>query len=367
MPTGVMHPLTQIIFWQPIASPHQEAFLEAVAENFAGEVILGVEQNLPPERSAQGWPSASHKKVRVLDISVPSNHAALAAQTSASTLHIFTGFFSHPHVWSGFRSLAGSQAHLAIMSEAPEQQPLTGWLKRLRGRVIARRWASRFAFVLAIGGMGCEFFKSIGFPQSRIVPFGYYLDVLPLAITETDLAQNSTFRFISGGQLIHRKGIDILIKACVLLPATGWHLDIYGDGPLRSSLEYRARRVVHDGQATFHGTVQNVALRKALAASDCAILPSRFDGWGALVNECMAAGTPVICTNRCGAAIFVDDARVGSIVAAGDSAALALAMQRAIEGGKPTVSTRQAIHALAQRRSAKLAGERFVAMLPQFM
>jgi hypothetical protein len=36
----------RIIFWQPFASPHQGAFLEAVAEQFLGEVIRGVEQGL---------------------------------------------------------------------------------------------------------------------------------------------------------------------------------------------------------------------------------------------------------------------------------------------------------------------------------
>jgi hypothetical protein len=44
--------INRIIFWQPFASPHQEAFLEAVAEQFPGEVILGVEQELPAEQGS---------------------------------------------------------------------------------------------------------------------------------------------------------------------------------------------------------------------------------------------------------------------------------------------------------------------------
>lgn len=148
-------PVSRIIFWQPFASPHQEAFLEAVAEQFPGEVILGVERDLPPERVAQGWQRPNHKKVRVVDISVLKNHAWLANYRDADSLHVFTGFFSHPLVWSGFRKLASSEAKLAIYSEAPEQPLLTGWIKLLRGRLLARRWESRFAFVLAIGGIGC--------------------------------------------------------------------------------------------------------------------------------------------------------------------------------------------------------------------
>jgi hypothetical protein len=31
--------IDRIIFWQPFASPHQEAFLEAVAEQFSGRIF----------------------------------------------------------------------------------------------------------------------------------------------------------------------------------------------------------------------------------------------------------------------------------------------------------------------------------------
>jgi hypothetical protein len=34
-----MADIDQIIFWQPFASPNQEAFLEAVAEKFSGRIL----------------------------------------------------------------------------------------------------------------------------------------------------------------------------------------------------------------------------------------------------------------------------------------------------------------------------------------
>ena len=163
----------------------------------------------------------------------------LAAHTTAASLHVFSGFFSHPLVWSGFRRLAPSQARLAIFSEAPEQPWATGWIKRLRGSMLAARWASRFAFVLAIGGVGCEFFSGIGFPEDKVLPFGYYLDVPPLAATGEVRADDRLVRFVSAGQLIQRKGVDILVESCASLPARGWTLDIFGDGPQRSRLERR--------------------------------------------------------------------------------------------------------------------------------
>jgi glycosyltransferase involved in cell wall biosynthesis len=363
-----LEPRPTIIFWQPIASPHQEAFLEAVAERCAAdygvEVILGVERDLPPERAAQGWQRPSHKHLKVVDISVPADHAALAAHATTASLHVFSGFFSHPLVWAGFRRLAPTSARLAIFSEAPEQPWRAGWLKRLRGRVLAARWAHRFAFVLAIGGVGCEFFSRIGFPKEKIVPFGYFLDVPPLADTASSRPADGIVRFVSAGQLIHRKGIDMLLQACGELPATGWRLDCYGDGPERPRLEHMVRRLGLADRVVFHGVVSNDAVRAALGQADRAVLPSRFDGWGMLVNESLAAGTPVICTAACGAAVLVSSARLGSVVPPGSVATLRAALARAIAKGPVKPQDRTAINAdAAMGMSASWAAARLESLL----
>ena len=338
--------------------------MESLAERFAGEVILGVEQSFPLGRRAQGWQQPTHTNVNVVDISIPSNHAALAAHTDPSSLHLFSGFFSHRLVWAGFRALAASQARLAIFSEAPEQTPATGWLKRLRGRLLAARWARRFAFVLAIGGVGCEFFSRIGFPEEKIVPFGYFLDVPPLVDATPGRTSDGAVRFISAGQLIHRKGIDLLVRACAELPATGWRLELYGDGPERPRLEHMARSLGLANRVAFYGVVPNDAVRSALAQADCAVLPSRFDGWGTLVNESLAAGMPVICTAACGAAVLVSSAQLGSVVQAESPMPLSAALAHAIARGPMQPRDRVAIHAHAVAHiCATRAAERFVSLL----
>lgn len=359
-----MDRLSRIVFWQPIDSPHQEAFLESLARQFHGEVILGVEQGLPPERRAQGWRQPNHRHVNVVDLSIPANHAALAAHATPDSLHVFSGFFSHPLVWAGFHRLAASQARVAIMSEAPEQTIWTGWLKRLRGRLLAARWARRFAFVLAIGGVGCGFFERIGFPKDKIVPFGYYLDVPPLVGNASARPSTGEVRLLSAGQLIRRKGIDLLIRACGGLPANGWRLDIYGDGPERQALERLVGTMRLSQRIAFHGAVSNDAVHAALSHADCAVLPSRFDGWGMLVNESLAAGTPVICTDACGAAAIVTDDQAGHVVPAGRAAPLAAALAAAVGRGTVQPQARVAIHArVAQIASADQAARRFLEML----
>ena len=359
-------PVRRIVFWQPVDSPHQEAFLEAVGRRFSGEVVLGVERRLPAERAAQGWREPRHEMVRLEDISLPVSHAALAAHDDPDSLHVFSGFMTHPLVWAGFRRLAHTNARMAIFSEAPEQPPLTGWIKRLRGRLIARRWARRFAFVLAIGTVGRDFFRGIGWPPERIIPFGYFsippADSPPPVRPDHDL----TFRLVSAGQLIHRKGVDLLLKALSGTPRPACHVDIFGDGPERLRLERLAAALDLGSRVRFHGVVANDLLLRAIAAADGTVLPSRFDGWGMLVSESLALGTPAICTTTCGAALLADhgdwrDAGTPPLVVTAPTAdGLATAIRSLVSAGRPPASRRALIRLGMAPASPDAAAARFL-------
>jgi glycosyltransferase involved in cell wall biosynthesis len=374
-------PARRIVFWQPIASPHQEAFLEAVAARFSGEVILGYEDWLPASRRQQGWPACRFERVTAVDISDPQNWARLAGYSTATDVHVFTGFFSHPLVWRGFFQLQRSAARLAIFSEAPEQPWWNGWIKRLRGRALATRWQNRFFCVLACGEMGCRFFTQSGFSPHKVLPFGYFLaDQSPPLESQGQRAPPSRapaqgsahqppleqttsgrVRFIYAGQFVPRKGIDILMRAIATIGSGEWHLDAYGDGPLRTSLETLLEQPRMRERIRLHGVVPNHDLPPLLARADWTLLPSRFDGWGLLVNESLAVGTPVICTDRCGANCLVQDDQMGRVVQAGSVASLAAALESAIGGGPVQTVRRTQLAATAASFSASRAAEFFLA------
>jgi glycosyltransferase involved in cell wall biosynthesis len=66
------------------------------------------------------------------------------------------------------------------------------------------------------------------------------------------------------------------------------------------------------------------------ASADVLCVPSRYDGWGLVVPEGLAAGLPVIATDRMGAALeFVRTGRNGWLIPAGDEDAIYAAMREA--------------------------------------
>ena len=64
------------------------------------------------------------------------------------------------------------------------------------------------------------------------------------------------------------------------------------------------------------------------AAADLFVLPSRHEPWGVVVNEALAAGLPVVLSDRVGAAAdLLVDGENGRLVPAGDAVALANALE----------------------------------------
>ena len=71
------------------------------------------------------------------------------------------------------------------------------------------------------------------------------------------------------------------------------------------------------------------------------VLPTREDIWGLVVNEAMAAGTPVITTNKCIAGVeLIEDGKTGYIVLVEDEVALAYRIKEILENTDQTLMMR---------------------------
>ena len=109
------------------------------------------------------------------------------------------------------------------------------------------------------------------------------------------------YRFVTTGLLIERKRTLNTIKAIEAIHRLGYnvHLDVIGDGHLRSVLmEYVWKHDLHD-IVMFHGILSPMEIVKVYEECDCFVLPSAGETFGVVYVEAMAAGLPVIAT-RCG-------------------------------------------------------------------
>jgi glycosyltransferase involved in cell wall biosynthesis len=100
-------------------------------------------------------------------------------------------------------------------------------------------------------------------------------------------------------RLVHRMGLDNLLTAlvCVKQQIPDVWLAIAGKGALRDSLEQHSRALGLGDTVQFLGFVPEQQLPIAYQAADLTVIPSQaLEGFGLVVLESLACGTPVICT-----------------------------------------------------------------------
>jgi glycosyltransferase involved in cell wall biosynthesis len=138
---------------------------------------------------------------------------------------------------------------------------------------------------------------------------------------------------LSVGAIVPRKGFDVLVAALAELSHLEWRLTIAGD---RTRDPVTAERL--DADIARHGLTGRVAMPGAVSAeqlaelydgADLFVLASRFEGYGMAYAEALAHGLPVIGT-KSGAIPETIPHEAGLLVDAGDVAALADALHRAI-------------------------------------
>ena len=171
-------------------------------------------------------------------------------------------------------------------------------------------------------------------------------------------------RLVCVGRLCEQKGQLLLVQACHLLRLRGvaFALALVGDGPMRSSIEEAVDRLDLRKFVTITGWADEERVREEIAASRCLVLPSFAEGLPVVIMEAMALGRPVISTYIGGIPELVKPGESGWLVPAGDSDALAEAMQQAIEASPEQLaemgrSGRQAVLSRhdVQKEAAKLA------------
>lgn len=157
-----------------------------------------------------------------------------------------------------------------------------------------------------------------GVAARKIYPFAYFLadvDVLPKS-TSLD-KDESKFHFIYVGQLIGRKRVDLLIEALAEIKKDQFELTVVGVGNQDSFLRALADQIL-PGRVTWLGRISMKDVPSVIQRADCLVLASEHDGWGAVCSEALMVGTPVVCSDACGAAGVVHASRSGGVFESGN-------------------------------------------------
>jgi glycosyltransferase involved in cell wall biosynthesis len=99
-------------------------------------------------------------------------------------------------------------------------------------------------------------------------------------------------RLLWVGQLIHRKRIDLALKALARLRDQPWRFDVVGDGECRAALETLAAELGLDERVSFHGF--QAEPRRFYADADLFVFPWWLENSPVSMLEAMSHGVPSI-------------------------------------------------------------------------
>jgi glycosyltransferase involved in cell wall biosynthesis/peptidoglycan/xylan/chitin deacetylase (PgdA/CDA1 family) len=183
--------------------------------------------------------------------------------------------------------------------------------------------------IVATGKAAVEMYRARLRKDCPCASVPYFIDLSEFSnLSPAAASEREDLHFLTSCQMIQRKGLDCLLQACEKLPKTGWRLTLAGDGPLRQELEYGFSDLISRGRVRFIGAIPYQNRWNTFAGRHVFVFPSRWDGWGMVVPEALAAGLPVISSDQVMSAHeFIKDGENGFIVPAGDPDALAGKMQ----------------------------------------
>jgi glycosyltransferase involved in cell wall biosynthesis len=312
-----------LVFWQNILSPHQAPFLRALA-NAGHEVTIVAAESMTADRVALGWTIPDHGPAKIILAPGNSEVRQLIEDSPGETIHVIAGARWKPLGNLVERQCLAARRRVGIITEAPDPRGLAGygrWIKYTKERFTT---GSQFDFILAMGEMGVRWFRRCGYPAEKVFPFAYITEPAPL------LAPNHSGEKIGllyVGQFIVRKGLDILLQAFAASSSSQIELRLLGEGPEQPKLKRLAHELGIENRMVWPAKRDVAGVQAEMAKADVTILPSRHDGWGAVVNESLMVGTPVICSTACGASELIQQTWMGTVFHSGSVDDLAEALK----------------------------------------
>jgi len=334
-------------------SPHQAPYIRALADGPHHSVTVIAEDDLSADRQALGWVAGSYGQATV--IVHPSKHLLKQYLDAAQQerVHIFGGFHRRGLLGMAQRHVTSTGQRCGIVSEAADGVGIAHWA-RLPKYVCQRMLlGSQIDFILAIGSCGVRWFRTCGHPVDKVFPFLYVVD-LPSGSSALDprydrfLRPTAAVDILFVGRCQPTKGLTTLLEALSDCRGADWSCTLLGANATSYAWSSTARFLGIGDKIEFHEAVPNQIVREKIAKADLLVLPSvGKEGWGAVVNEALLQGVPVIASHVCGAADLLSEPWRGSVVRAGSRTELSDALRSWIRIGKKTPETTQRIQSWA--------------------
>jgi glycosyltransferase involved in cell wall biosynthesis len=178
------------------------------------------------------------------------------------------------------------------------------------------------------GELAKKDFRFIGISEDKINNL-FYTSIVNKSNNINCHKDNNLTTFLYVGELSSRKGIKELLIACSKLQKNKWGLILVGKDKSNGYYEKLSKELNLEKHIKFEGVVKHDKVSSYYERSDVFVFPSKFDGWGAVLNEAISFELPIISTDETSSSYtLVKDN--GFVVKAGNVEKLKESMQKYI-------------------------------------
>lgn len=307
------------------AAPDLE--MHVVTPIFAGETSVETWGRLTVHRVRVEHPSSEHFYRDVQQSNLP------IAELAMQLVQTYDRFdFLHVHDWLvGFAALALHEAfQIPILStiHATERGRYRGALYSDLSRAInlaeCKLAQSSQCVITCSRAMALEvrdYFEVLP-EQTRVIPNGIDTSRFDQLREKDHAAFRARYArpeepiIFNVGRVVYEKGADLLVEAvpAVLQQVPQAKFVIGGRGPLLVSLEQRIREMHLDDRVLLTGYLSDADRDRLYVMADCCVFPSRYEPFGIVALEAMAAGTPVVVSDVGGLGTVVRHGSTGLTV-----------------------------------------------------
>lgn len=225
----------------------------------------------------------------------------------------------------------GLKKEMRVILRETNSHRARGDIRGIRRKLIGWAYRSADKVVALSSGVAGELSFDYNLQKQKLTTIGNPVDIESIQVAAEKAKKNKVEYNSVGlpvvvaiGRLTYQKGFDILIRA-IAQAKQPVKLIILGEGEERNNLLYLAEELNVAHLLVMPGFVRD--LSPYLASANVFVLSSRWEGFGHVIVEAMAAGVPVISTN-CphGPADIIVDGRNAIVVNNQDELGMATAL-----------------------------------------
>ncbi len=301
--------MIHLVTWLPL--PYQQTLCRTLSDCYGGAFVAWFAERANEEFPYRSAPQNSFTQHYLSEVGYWKFFKKLRADPEAV---VILGGWSSPMTNRTLLITKLLRIPVFVWADHPHPRKRP-WVLAYSRKLYLRFLARMTSGFLACGNPTVEHLVSLDIERKKVTNFPYWVELpqdwsVPKRCLDEDVTTRP-LRLLAIGRHVRVKQFEVAIEAVALANTNAGRelaeLVMVGDGTERANLEAFAKALGCETSVIFAGWLETDEVYKELREADALVLTSKFDAFGVVVLEAMAAGRAVLASEAVVAALDRDE------------------------------------------------------------